>query len=586
MRSRVWSCSSCIVLLVSALLGREATASHVARQKKDLIHRVAKAQVTPHVARRDDSTCQADYSLCPASLSGGCCPNAYECETDSCYATTAGTTSACGKAGWFWCPASDSGGCCPNGYVCGRLDCTAPAGVTNTYTSCPTNYYLCPASYNFGCCMSGMGCAINACYSTAPVTSTVVQTITTTSGGSAITTTQTAVTIATPTAPAGLPTTDPNVAPKFIPSSVPKISATTTPSNNSGGLTTPELAGIISAVVILIIFVALMVYFLRRLNRVAKAMESSKKGSSSGPRTKSQSQAEMAHYGGQLHISPSDMDNMSIDPLMVTPNTNNTSSVGTPQPGAVAVAGRRGRSDSDNFSPLGGSSGDHHLRQASLDSSGPGYFDLPPRVHNMPGSRPAPMSAAVIRSSTDSRSTQGGQFSQYAYQQHWRSQSNSSELSAGSSEGGGVGSPLIVPELDASGAFVELPGSSDDRIGDGNGSRSRASSVAQASSYAVPTATASPRTSFGHARRRSDSNTTTGRNNEGSPPPPATAGVFSPLDVVNESSEVIHGYYGPRDRQAGQTAAGLAVEWDLSSPTVPGFQQQGSPPPHPHPPPS
>jgi hypothetical protein len=109
MRSRVWSCSSCIVLLVSALLGREATASHVGRQKKDLIHRVAKAQVTPHVARRDDSTCQADYSLCPASLSGGCCPNAYECETDSCYATTAGTTSACGKAGWFWCPASDSG---------------------------------------------------------------------------------------------------------------------------------------------------------------------------------------------------------------------------------------------------------------------------------------------------------------------------------------------------------------------------------------------------------------------------------------------------------------------------------------------
>ena len=108
MRS-VWSCTSCVAWLVSAVFGRGARASHV-RPKKDLVHRVAKAQITAApLLRRDGAVCQAGHSSCAASVGGGCCPSRYECATDSCYATTAAITSACGKEGWFACPAADSG---------------------------------------------------------------------------------------------------------------------------------------------------------------------------------------------------------------------------------------------------------------------------------------------------------------------------------------------------------------------------------------------------------------------------------------------------------------------------------------------
>ena len=106
---RVSSCSSCAVLLLSAIFGREATASHAGRRTKDLIHRLAKAQITAGPERRDDGVCPTDYSACPATLNGGCCPSAYACATDSCYATTAGTSTACGKAGFFACAISAGG---------------------------------------------------------------------------------------------------------------------------------------------------------------------------------------------------------------------------------------------------------------------------------------------------------------------------------------------------------------------------------------------------------------------------------------------------------------------------------------------
>lgn len=107
MRS-VWSCSSCAVLLLTAVLGRGAEAAH-AGPKMDLVHRVAKAQITPGPLVRKDATCPTEHTACPETLGGGCCPSRYECATDSCYATTAGITSACGKEGYFACGAADSG---------------------------------------------------------------------------------------------------------------------------------------------------------------------------------------------------------------------------------------------------------------------------------------------------------------------------------------------------------------------------------------------------------------------------------------------------------------------------------------------
>ncbi|KAM7208520.1 hypothetical protein V8F20_001201 [Naviculisporaceae sp. PSN 640] len=541
-RVRSWLCWSCVGLLFLGFLG-ETTASHVGRPKRhhDSLHWVAKAQVTAPpraqgllLKRDQEGSCPgSSQSLCPAALSGGCCPSGYECATDSCYATTAGPTSACGKEGFFACGAGDSGGCCPVGYLCGPVACTPPADAPQTHTSCPFDYFLCPESVNYGCCRTGMGCGLNECYSTEPVTQTVTEVFTSTAGDETITRTRVATTISTPTPPTAMPTK--GFVPKFVPTEVAKIPQIPTKTNkDDAGLTKAQLGGIVGGVVaLLIIVIVATVLIIRHLKRVTDAVESSQKDPSGGSRTKTQSQAQMAYYGGHLHLSGGGDDNRSIDPLMVTPNTGLTGSgTGTPQIGG----GVRERSDSDAFSPLQngrGDSVDASGRHTSVDS--PSYFDLPTRPQNMPGGRQQ-MSPAAIRESADSNAT--GQYSRYAYH-HWRQHSNASELSGDGSEV--LGSP--IPELDSSGAYVELPGA------DTGGNRSRSSSVA------------SPRVSFSQARKRSESN---GQRPE---PGPAAAG-FGPLDVVSESAEVMHGYYGPKDKQAGQTAAGLDVGWDISSPVA------------------
>lgn len=115
--------SAAVLLLI--LLGREVEASApLGRRHNDpaRIHRLDKvqaevlgrAQITGRPEKRDE-TCPSDYSLCPASLSGGCCPNRYGCASDACYATTAGTGTACGLKGYYSCGLDDGFGCCPEG---------------------------------------------------------------------------------------------------------------------------------------------------------------------------------------------------------------------------------------------------------------------------------------------------------------------------------------------------------------------------------------------------------------------------------------------------------------------------------------
>ncbi len=103
-----WPCWSCSFLLLSAILGATASAEPMATptlvsKRPAMADKLAKAQVTtfpfPH---KRDSVCQASYTACAASLSGGCCQNGYECHTDSCYLTQV-TASACGQAGYFAC---------------------------------------------------------------------------------------------------------------------------------------------------------------------------------------------------------------------------------------------------------------------------------------------------------------------------------------------------------------------------------------------------------------------------------------------------------------------------------------------------
>ncbi|SPQ27244.1 74f12a19-58e1-42ed-8e83-40abb3de567b [Thermothielavioides terrestris] len=395
-----------------------------------------------------------------------------------------------------------------------------------------------------------MGCAADACYSTAPVTTTVLQTVTTTSGTHTLTTTQTAVTVATPSPPTGLPTDNTNAAAKFIPTTVPKVPASSPTSESSGGLSGGAIGGLIAGVVILLIVVVVAAFLIIRRLKRAEAAWASKQGSSSGKKTKSQSQAQMEHYGRQLH---SDMDDMSVDPLMVHPNAN-TNASGTPQPGFDAT---RGRSDSTGFSASPNAFPpymDDRSRHASPDSNA-GHFDLPARVHNIPGGASAypqhqsPMQPARIRSNTaDSANTYHG----YAYH-HWRQQSNASELSADGSDHGGAHASVLTPlvpaaaagatgtisELEASkGYFAELPGThhrsnSDDFTPGGRG--------------------------YGHARRPSDGF----RQPQQSMPPPGqtspTVGLSGlGLSTLDETAEM-RGYSDGAGQQAGQTAAGFTA---------------------------
>jgi hypothetical protein len=76
----------------------------------DGIHRIAKkAMVTPAAMLygRDDSNqgCATSYSLCAASLNGGCCPDGYECASESCFATTRGPSTCGTLVGWHFCDA-------------------------------------------------------------------------------------------------------------------------------------------------------------------------------------------------------------------------------------------------------------------------------------------------------------------------------------------------------------------------------------------------------------------------------------------------------------------------------------------------
>ncbi|KAK4162178.1 hypothetical protein QBC43DRAFT_79298 [Cladorrhinum sp. PSN259] len=528
MRS-VFSCSSCAVLLLSGLVGQEVSASHVGREMKDVVHRIPKAQVTAGPLLRrdgDEPTCATDFHACPSSLGGNCCPSRYACAVDSCYATTAGPVTGCASAGFYPCGTAQGGGCCQVGYICASNDCIPPAGVTSFVKSCPQNYFLCPSSLNYGCCPNGRGCAINQCYATEPVTATVTQVITATSAGETFTATTTATRTSTPAPPTGVAPGDERAA-KFMPTSVPKVPASTPSSKSKGGgsLSGAAIGGIVAGVVVLLIVVIVAAYLIiRHLNRVVEVVESKKESTA-----KSRSQALREEWGQHLHPgSPDYADSRSNDHLMTGTSNPNSAAV-TPQPGGAVDA--RGRSDSN---PAGGFTPSPNLydRYNISPEVNQGYFD------NIASNVQPPLQAARIRSSTES----SGQGYPYAYT-HYRQQSNASELSDGSDRG--VNSPL-VQELDSTG-YAELP-SGASRM------RSRSSST-------------------GHMRQRSDSTTIGGAFGNGQAP-----GLgLTPLDESAEQPE-IHGFYGRSNQQSGQTAAGLEVGWDMSSPAGMGPMDGELPP--------
>ena len=71
--------------------------------KWDIIHEGIQGQ------KRDVASCGVDFKMCPQSMNGGCCPNDRVCGTSSCYASSAASASACGKAGYIACGIDDGG---------------------------------------------------------------------------------------------------------------------------------------------------------------------------------------------------------------------------------------------------------------------------------------------------------------------------------------------------------------------------------------------------------------------------------------------------------------------------------------------
>jgi hypothetical protein len=169
-----------------------------------------------------------------------------------------------------------------------------------------------------------MGCGYNQCYSTAVETYTLVDKITTTSAGHSTTITSTSVGETTPAAPSAATQAPDNVIPKFAPTAIAKESAGST--STSGGLTTPQLDGIIAgAVGILVIILIIAFIILRRLHKVNKAVEASRSSSS-------------GHRSGRSRPRPAaapEMDNISVDPLMITPSEYSQSLRHPSQPSAI-----------------------------------------------------------------------------------------------------------------------------------------------------------------------------------------------------------------------------------------------------------
>ncbi|KAI1826816.1 hypothetical protein F4861DRAFT_536582 [Xylaria intraflava] len=277
------------------------------------------------LAKRKAVCAQTSWSLCPASVGGGCCPDNFDCGTSSCYATTAGPTSCNGQFNFYSCPlTAGPGTCCPVGLICGKGgNCDAPPGSSISIT-CPASFFNCPASLGGACCADGRICGPSVCYENTPMTLPVSETKTTTdSDGHTTVTVVTSTTIFT-----DLPSISTSAlgagVPQLIPSTVAKIAAIQTGDSGGGGggLSGGAVGGIVAGVVVILLIVLAIALFiflrLRKADRAAKAAEAAE--------YKRDYKRESPNSHGQSHRSASGQQSISeidsttdINPLGVFP---------------------------------------------------------------------------------------------------------------------------------------------------------------------------------------------------------------------------------------------------------------------------
>lgn len=261
-----------------------------------------------------------------------------------------------------------------------------------------------------------MACGLSSCYSTAIISYTLTETLTTTDANSnAQTITRIIATASTPVVPTAVVTLQSGVIPKAssAPSAIPKTKASGT--SSGGGLTTPQLGGIIGGAVAILLVVLIVAFIIvKRLNKAIEVAATSK-ASSSGQRSR------------RSHPRPLNLDAMSVDPLMMTPSeVSETSRVPSVPSHASVVPSSAHEADSSPIwrSPFSPRSPPHTKyprgynavassdsvysasnsgnRNPSLESSPPlhynpnaGYFDIPPQgyyAHRSPTSHISPSS--------------------------------------------------------------------------------------------------------------------------------------------------------------------------------------------------
>lgn len=391
-----------------------------------------------------------------------------------------------------------------------------------------------------------------------------------------------------------------DVVAKIFPSTYPKQAATEGDDSSGGGgssgLSKGAIGGIVGgAAAVLVIFLAVAYYLIKRLNITKRAVESRRETTSgSGTRQTAEKKSATQVSIRRLQPTPSEIDAMDCDPLMVS------SSVASPRGPQQypAPANGRSRSGSDALSQPSGyssSAAGPRWNTPSVDSDGgdsSNYFSLPPRVHNQPVGRDARRASEAS--------------SQYSYHRfihgrHGRNYSNASELSAGSDELGsqhGLGSPLIGPtavELSNEGGFVpELPGSDTETESNGphgaNGSRAhqpRRRSTGVVSPMSTTGVNKPPLTHANLARRRGSSavspmdgqngNGGRGRSDSSTAPEQRLGSIDESAAAGAPATNSMHGYFGSPTTAVGQTAAGARSGFD--TPPLPGFISLGPPPP-------
>jgi hypothetical protein len=286
-----------------------------------------------------------------------------------------------------------------------------------------------------------------------------METFTTTDGGLTETTTSTILNEITPTIPVAatsVPSSGAdNVVPKVtsVASAIAKTAATST-----GGLTKPQLDGIIAgAVILLVVILALAFIIVFRLNKVKKAVESNSKsyrsyhsGTLSGRSKKKPPKAP----------TTLDMETLSVDPFMMTPSEADKSVRHPSQPNPIhSIAHEVDASPaltSHPFIPNAPLSPPHHSYARGYAPVATSEPPSPP-YQNRPGDSPTrhgrtPSDAAPVPDLRDQNLRFGhldplspppASKRQSLHERQWSGGSNTSKFSQGSS---------TMSELDGSGS--------------------------------------------------------------------------------------------------------------------------------------